>query len=412
MNLFQNLRRRLGWKLFLSYLVVILVEAVILAGAAEFVIPNAFNRHMSGMMGPGGPALSEFEGGAEGMMEMMGGAENELYAGFRSAFNETLFFAALIAVLAAGAASFMIARRIVAPVRGMTAASRRIAAGNYGERVTAETRPGMEDELGQLASSFNTMAAQLEQTETMRRRLIGDVAHELRTPLTTIKGSLEGLIDGVLPADAATFQQLHHEADRLQRLVNDLQELSRVESGAFSLEREPIRVGMLVREVAARMLPQYDDRGVSLQVDCPPDLPAVPADADRLTQVFTNLLGNALQYTPEGGTVRIRCAEVDGSDLAERFPDWGDADPAAEEWLLVSVSDTGIGIAREHLQHVFDRFYRVDSSRSRAGGGSGIGLTIAMRLVEAHGGRIWVESEGIGKGSVFLLSLPAGEATA
>jgi histidine kinase len=360
------------------------------------------------MMGSGGPALS----GAEGMMEMMGGAENELFAGFRAAFNETLLLAALTSVLAAGAASFLIARRIVAPVQAMTAASRRIAEGNYAERVPAPTQPGREDELGQLAESFNKMAAQLDQTESLRRRLIGDVAHELRTPLTTIKGSLEGLIDGVLPADAATYQQVYHEADRLGRLVNDLQELSRVESGAFSLERQPIRVGTLVREVAVRMRPQYDDKGVSLQVDCPADLPAVPADADRLTQVLTNLLGNALQYTPEAGTVSIRCTLVENRRITEHFPDWAGEKPKTHGWLLLTVSDTGIGIAPEHLPHVFDRFYRADKSRSRAGGGSGIGLTIARHLVEAHGGRMKVESAGSGKGSAFLFCLPAGDATA
>ena len=404
MNLFQNLRRRLSWKLFLSYLAVILVGMVVLAGAADFIVPNAFERHMNGMMGPNGPALSE----GEGMMGMMNGEQDDVFANFRAAFNETLLLAALASVLAAAAASFLIAGRIVAPVRAMTAASRRIAAGSYSERVPVQTQTGQEDELGQLAVSFNTMAAQLEQTETMRRRLIGDVAHELRTPLTTIKGSLEGLIDGVLPGDGATYQQLYREADRLGRLVDDLQELSRVESGAFALERRSTKVAELVRGVAARMQTQYADKGVSLLNDCPPKLPAVMADEDRLTQVLTNLLGNALQYTPEGGAVRVRCAQVDRDFLVGRFADVEKTDPDSGNWLLVSVQDNGIGIAPEHLAHVFDRFYRVDKSRSRSGGGSGIGLTIAGRLVEAHGGRIWAESGGIGEGSTFTFCLPTG----
>lgn len=404
MNAIQNLRRRLAWKLFLSYLLVILVGMAVLAGAAEVLIPNAFNRHMSGMMGPGGPALSE----GEGMMEMMGGAQGDLFADFRAAFNETLLVAALTAVSVAGTASFLIAGRIVAPVRAMTAASRRIAAGKYDERISPRTQPGTGDELDQLAASFDTMAAQLEQTETMRRRLIGDVAHELRTPLTTIKGSLEGLIDGVLPADAATYQQVYLEADRLGRLVDDLQELSRVESGAFALERRPIQTDALVRGVAARMQTQYAGKGVSLVNDCSPNLPAVMADEDRLTQVLTNLLGNALQYTPGGGSVRVESREADSQVLAKRIPDRVDEGPAGERWLLVSVQDNGTGIAAEHLPHVFDRFYRADKSRSRSGGGSGIGLTIARRLVEAHGGRIWAESGGIGAGSTFTFCLPAG----
>jgi histidine kinase len=359
---------------------------------------------MSGMMGPNGPALSE----GEGMMGMMNGEQDDLFANFRAAFNETLLLAALASVLAAAAASFLIAGRIVAPVWAMTAASRRIAAGSYSERVPVQTQTGQEDELGQLAVSFNTMAAQLEQTETMRRRLIGDVAHELRTPLTTIKGSMEGLIDGVLTGDAATYQQLYREADRLGRLVDDLQELSRVESGAFALERRSIKVEELVRGVAARMQTQYAEKGVSLLDDCSTNLPAVMADEDRLTQVLTNLLGNALQYTPEGGAVRLRCAQVDRGFLAGRFADLEETDPGSGKWMLVSVQDNGIGIAPEHLQHVFDRFYRVDKSRSRSGGGSGIGLTIARRLVEAHGGRIWAESGGIGKGSTFTFCLPGG----
>jgi len=221
----------------------------------------------------------------------------------------------------------------------------------------------------------------------MRRELIGDVAHELRTPLTAIKGSMEGLIDGVLPSEVETYQLIYAEADRLERLVNDLQELSRVEAGAYELIRKPISVSSLVESAAARLSRQFEDKGVTLESKVPANLPPALADEDRIGQVLLNLVGNALQYTPPGGHVRI-AASRRGHEVH------------------VSITDTGIGISPEHLPHLFTRFYRVDKSRSRAGGGSGIGLTIARHLVEAHGGRIWVESPGAGRGSSFTFTLP------
>jgi two-component system sensor histidine kinase BaeS len=224
--------------------------------------------------------------------------------------------------------------------------------------------------------------------ETLRRQLIGDVSHELRTPLTAIKGSMEGLIDGVIPATHETYQQIHQEADRLSRLVDDLQELSRVEAGAYPLDIRPVAVSTLVQTVLKRFAAQAQAKQIELRSDLPMDLPAVLADQDRITQVLTNLLGNALQYTPEGGQVTI---------LATRHGDE----------ILFSIIDTGIGIPAEYLPHLFTRFYRVDKSRSRqAGGGSGIGLTIARHLVEAHGGHIWAESAGEGQGSAFTFTLP------
>lgn len=379
--MFQNVRRNLRWKLFFSYLMIILLGVLVLAAAAEFVIPSAFDRHMGAMMA---------QGNAEGyfpMVGMMGQEENDLFINFRRAVNEALFFAALAAVVAAGITSVFVTRQVIAPVQAMTRASQRIADGKFEERVPDLAKPQEGDELAQLALSFNHMAAQLEQTEAMRRQLIGDVAHELRTPLTTIKGSMEGLIDGVFPADETTFLRLYGEADRLQRLVNDLQELSRVEARAYELHPHLIGLGVLIRGVVSRLGPQFDEKGVGLRVEVPSDLPLVMADEDRLAQILTNLLGNALHYTPEEGRVEI-LAEQKGREIQ------------------VTVSDTGIGIPAEHLPHVFDRFYRVDKSRSRARGGSGIGLTITKHLVEAHRGRIWAESEGAGKGSRFTFTLP------
>ena len=234
------------------------------------------------------------------------------------------------------------------------------------------------------------MAENLERTESLRRQLIGDVSHELRTPLTAIKGSLEALIDGVLPAEPETFEQIYQEADRLQRLVNDLQELSRVEAGALKLDLQPLLLADLLKTATIHLDRQYSEKGVKLEVNLPDDLPEVLADADRLSQVLFNLIGNALQYTPVGGQVTVAARRL------------GDE-------VQVSVKDTGIGIAAEQLPYVFDRFYRADRSRSRVSGGSGIGLTIARHLVDIHHGRIWVESPGEGKGSTFTFTLPVAK---
>jgi len=276
-----------------------------------------------------------------------------------------------------------LSRRIIAPIRTLTDASQHIADGHYAERVQVNG----EDEIAQLAARFNQMATQLEQVEAMRRQLIGDVTHELRTPLTSIKGYMEGLVDGVLPSTPETFNQIHREADRLSRLVDDLQELSRVEAKAYSLDFRSVTVSNLVQTTVKRLAPQARDKRINLRSNLPADLPPLQADEDRITQVLVNLVANAIQYTPEGGDVTISAARH------------------ADE-IHVSVTDTGIGIPPEHLANLFTRFYRVDKSRSRnAGGGSGIGLTIAKHLVEAHGGHIWAESSGEGQGSTFSFSL-------
>jgi two-component system sensor histidine kinase BaeS len=369
----RKIRRHLTWKLFLSYLVVIVVGVAVLASTTELVVPPAFQRHMAAMA------------------TMMGGMGNSLeatyFVNFRQAVNESLALAALASSLAAVAASLLVSRRIVVPVRAMLAASRRIAGGDYAERVSVPATAGDLDELGQLALSFNQMAATLESTEARRRDLIANVAHELRTPLASIQGYMEGLIDGVVPADATTYEKVHHEAGRLQKLVQDLQELSQVESGAFTLDLRPVSVTSLVATAVARLGLQFEEKAVDLATDVPADLPPVRADGDRTGQVLLNIVGNALHYTPGGGMVRV-LARHEGTEVH------------------LAVEDTGIGLRAEHLPHLFERFYRVDRSRSRVGGGSGIGLTIAKHLVEAQGGRIWAESPGPGKGSTFHFTLP------
>lgn len=377
MSIVRSVRRRLGRKLFISYLIVIVVGVVVLASTAELTIPTTFGRHMAGMRSMMGGAGIEM------------GRDADLFASFRTAVSESLVLAASAATLAAVVVSLLVSRRVVAPVRDMISASQRIAEGHYDERVQLRGSPVPEeiDELDQLAVTFNQMAARLERTEDMRRQLIGDVAHELRTPLSTIKGRLEGLMDGVLPPDEANLLQIYREADKLQRLVADLQELSRAEAGAFELNPRPVQVRDLVAGAADRLGRQFEEKEVNLNIELPAGLPLVVADEDRIGQVLLNLLGNALQYTPAGRSVWIRSRQV-------------------KQEIEIEIRDEGIGIPAEHLAHVFTRFYRVDRSRSRVGGGSGIGLTIAKHLVEAHGGRIWADSPGHGEGSAFTFTLP------
>lgn len=381
-------RKYLGAKLFLSYLLVIIAGGIALALTTRITVPTAFQRHLGMMEGTG-------EGGMMGMMNGTGengtglrrgqgsGFASDLYTNFQQSFSEALTWAALAAGGVALLLSVYLSQRVVRPVRAMTSASQRIAGGVYNERVQVNG----SDELGQLAHSFNQMASQLQRTEDMRRQLIGDVAHELRTPLTSIKGSMEGLIDGVIPASPETYQQIHQEAERLNRLVSDLQELSRVEAGAYEMDLHPVEFGSLVKTVVKRFGGQFEEKNIKLTLDIPDELPKILADPDRIIQVLTNLLSNSLRYTHEKGDV-ILGATNDGN------------------FLRIFVKDTGVGIPVEHLPNVFTRFYRVDKSRSRQAGGSGIGLTIAKFLVEAHGGQIWVESPGKDLGSTFIFTLP------
>lgn len=375
MSVVRRIRRHLSWKLFSTYLLIIGVGSIGLISTAELVMPIAFERHLAAMAARMGDATT---------------LSKDLFANFRHALTESIAVAMSIATIMAIMLSLYVSRRVVAPIQEMMRVSRRIATGRYKERIDlfldGSVGEGL-DELGQLALSFNRMAAALEKTESMRRELIGNVAHELRSPLTSIKGYMEGLIDGVLPAEGATFERVYREADHLHRLVRDLQELSRIEEGAFPLNLRPVSAESLVEATAERLRPQFEDKGVALETDLASDLPRILGDEDRLGQVLLNLVGNALQYTPSGGWVRVDARRERG-------------------FVRVSVIDKGIGIAAEHLAYLFDRFYRVDSSRSRVGGGTGIGLTIARCLIEAHGGEIAVASEGLNKGSTFTFTVP------
>jgi signal transduction histidine kinase len=295
---------------------------------------------------------------------------------------QALLVATAAAVLSAALASFFVTGRIVGPLRRLASASRRLADGHYAERVSVPS----DDELGDLARSFNAMAGALEATERRRRELIGDVAHELRTPIATLEGYLEGLLDGVVEPGAPTWARLHGEAGRLRRLVDDLQELSRAEARQIPLVLRPTDPAEIARVAVDRLSASFAEKGLELRAVVPPRLPRVQADPDRAIQVLSNLLSNALRYTPVPG--RVELAVNPGGGAVE-----------------FSVCDSGVGIAADELSHVFERFYRVDKSRSRALGGSGIGLTIAKALAEGMGGQMRAASAGPGQGSTFTFAL-------
>ena len=374
------IRTHLAWKLLFSYLLVVFIGILVLITAASLFVPATFERHMASMnaiMADGSNMSSDEE------------MQAELFSQYTVAVYEAVGYATLAALVAAIIASILISRQVVTPMLRMTSLSHRIAEGEYAERLKLPggLQASQVDELDQLALSFNQMAEKLEKVETMRRQLIGDVTHELRTPLTAVKGYLEGVMDGVLPASPETFQQIHAEIDRLQRLVNDLQELSRVESGAVQLELALTSPAGLIEKIESNFGNQFSEKDIQLLADVEPGIPNILVDSDRIIQVLTNLVGNALQYSSCGGGVNLSVHQ----DKSE---------------IVFSVKDTGIGISAEQLPYIFNRFYRTDKSRNRASGGSGIGLTIAKALIQAHHGRIWAESKGEGRGSTFSFSIP------
>jgi histidine kinase len=364
---------RLSHKLYISHIVVVLVGLAVLSISTAFVAPANFSQQMRHMRG------NTFGGAGQHMNEL----DAEVEASFRAAINSALLISGLVAILAATGVSWFVSRRIVSPIRSLVTLSHRIAGGHYEQRLQLNTH----DEFAELVDSFNRMAASLADTEAMRVRLLGDVSHELKTPLAGIKGYMEGLQDGVLPATPETFQLIHREADRLQRLVQDLQELSRTEAGQTRLEITICNAHEIIKPVVERMRPQFNEKTIRLIVEIPADLSPICADVDRTAQVLTNLLGNALQFTSSGGEVRVTAAKE-------------------HNYLRFSVFDSGIGLAPADFERIFERFYRVDKSRSRSRGGSGIGLTVAKHLVEAQGGSIYALSDGLGKGSQFSFTLP------
>ncbi|MDH4299170.1 MAG: ATP-binding protein [Dehalococcoidia bacterium] len=302
-----------------------------------------------------------------------------------ASINRSLLLGGSLAIGIALLLTFILSRRMTSPIGVLAKAARRLGHGDLSQRVRLQG----EGEVTALAQAFNSMAADLEYAEQLRRNMVADVAHELRTPLSNIQGYLEAIRDGMIEPDAATIRSLNEETSLLSRLVNELQELSLAEAGELKLVFQAEDITDLLRQAVSPVQPQLTAGEISLSLEVPDNLPLVNIDWQRVNQVLHNILENAVVHTPKGGIIKVAASEQG-------------------KWVEVSVSDTGKGIPAEDLPHIFERFYRVDKSRARATGGSGLGLTIAKRLIEAHGGTITVQSK-LGEGSRFSFTLPVAE---
>lgn len=308
-------------------------------------------------------------------------ARTELVKGFMIASDQGSIWSVIVGGAAAGGLSYWVSKRITQPLIEMERITQKFAAGHFDERMPTRAIP----ELDQLSASFNRMAASLKEVERRRQELIGDLTHELRTPLTVVRGYLEELTDGEVEPSPEIYQRLIRVTSRMERLVNDLQELSKAEAGYLSIKLQPTNLRPLLEALVRRFSEQLLEEGPVLGLVCPPSLPTVLADPDRVEQVLVNLLGNAIRHTDKGSITLQAWSEP--------------------QRLWIAVMDTGQGIAAEDLPYVFERFWRTDQSRSRHPGGTGVGLAITRRLVELQGGQIQVESQ-LNRGSTFRFCLP------
>lgn len=300
---------------------------------------------------------------------------------FLSNLNQATRLSGLVAGGLALILGSLLAYTLTRTLRDLTEATVEIASGKAGRQVRVRT----QDELGELARSFNKMSADLARATQARRQMTADIAHELRSPLSVISGYAEALSDGKLPGSPEIYSILYQETQNLNRQVNDLRILSLADAGELPLARQPFAPKVLLERVSARHQLAAQGKGISLNVDVSQDLPAVSADPERMSQVLDNLIGNAFRYTPEGGQI-VLTADIYG------------------ETVRIQVRDNGSGIPPEELPYIFDRFYRGDRAR-QAGGESGLGLAIAKSIVEAHGGSITAESIP-GDGSLFSILMP------
>lgn len=301
---------------------------------------------------------------------------------FLGAVNRSVLWAGIAAggvALVLGSILFL---QIIRPLRSLAAAACGIEQGDLSQRAWV----GDRDEVGHVALTFNQMADRLQRYAAERQNMIADIAHELRTPLSVIQSNLEAMLDGVLSATPAELASLHQETLLLNRLIGDLRTLSLAEAGQLRLEKRAVRPAELIRQVVERMSLRAEEKRLTLQANADDGVPAIQADPERLTQVVTNLVDNAMRYTPPGTRITVSASSVSGG-------------------VEVSVADTGPGIPPEDLPHIFDRFWWAEKSRNRALGGSGLGLAIVKQLVEAHGGHIHVESQ-MGAGARFVIQLP------
>ncbi|MBI3363072.1 MAG: HAMP domain-containing protein [Chloroflexi bacterium] len=336
--------------------------------------------------------------GGHGFGPGPGGAGPE--ADLLARVGRAIWLAALAAGGAALVAGGLFAFGLVRPIQRLTAATGAVARGDLSQRVPVTSK----DEIGELAASFNSMAADLERAERLRRDMTADIAHELRNPIAVLQSNVEAVIDGVLPPNAENLRPLLDQTRLLTRLVEDLRTLALAEAGQLSLDLAPTDPAALARSAVAQFASQAEAKHITLRAEIPDDLAPVSLDPQRIAQVLGNLLSNAIRHTPDGGEVVVRLL---GGAAALPTTQPANHPPAHRDHVTLEVGDTGPGIPPDDLPHIFERFYRVDRSRTRADGGSGLGLAIAKQLVEAHGGRIWATSDGVpGKGTRVAFSLP------
>ena len=363
----------LASRLFLSHLIVALVTISFVVGIKKTISPILFKRE-----------IEEIESNGFELQDI----RSDIYEGFDRAWDNAIVWALITGAAASAVLSYWVARRIVKPMLKIEQVTQQFSRGQLNKRLPKSNIP----EVNRLSVSFNNMASSLQGVEQRRRELIGDLTHELRTPLTIIHGYLEGVTAETIPATPDVYERLMKETKRLQRLVNDLQELSKAEAGYLSIHLASINLYPLLSGLIEKFEAQLLD-DLSLNLECSPNLPPVRADLDRLEQVLVNLLGNAVTYT-EQGSITLQVWQKNN-----------------KVWL--AVKDTGVGIAPQDLPHVFERFWRSGIASDKPYGmasqrnsrGSGIGLAISKRLVELQGGQIEVESE-LGKGSTFRFWLP------
>lgn len=359
----------LGTRLLLATVAVVLVGAGTAWLVAASLGPRIFHEHMVAGQAADEPVVHHAEWA------------------FRDASTLSLALALMAALTASVAVSLFLTRRVTASLTAATTAARAVAAGEHSVRVP---HVGMGRELDELAEALNTTATDLAEVEAARTRMLGNLAHEIRTPLAILDGYLLAIADGVHDADEETVTLLRDQVTRLVRLGEDIALVTTAEEGRLTMRRTRVAVSELLSAARAQAASRYRERGVALIVEVSPAAAdaELEADPDRLGQVLTNLLDNALRHTPPGGRVEL-AADRDGS------------------WVNVHVTDDGEGIATEHLSHLFDRFYRADTARDRAHGGSGVGLAIARAITRAHGGTVTAASAGPGTGSTFTVRVPA-----
>lgn len=367
--------RQLQWQIVGSHMVVVVVGVVVIVAMTRWVLLAYVPAHIA-------PTLARL---ALGEMSPAS-AEAELVANLSTVMLYPVPAAAGGAIVFGLLASVLLARLVLLPLQRMDTLSQRIASGRYDERLPIPHSV----ELANVATQFNQMAAALEQVEQQRVALIGNVSHELRTPLTALQGYVEGLQDGVFQATHENLEVMRTELERLRRLVDDLQMLSRIEAGHVSLQLQPVELMTLLKRLQTQLQPQLLAKQQTLKLPTEPRPVSLLADPDRIAQILLNLLGNSIRYTDEGGHIVLRVEEQ-------------------TDWVVIEVQDNGVGIPAEALPYLFERFYRVDSSRSRKSGGSGIGLTIARHLAWAMGGDITARSPGRGQGATFTLTLPKAD---